>query len=312
MALARALDERLWILNRAGRAAFVISGQGHEGAQIGVVAAMRAGHDWMAPYYRSIAAVLAFGMTPREVMLAQFARAADPGSGGRQMPSHYGHAGRNIYTGSSPVGTQSLHAVGLALAAQLRGTDQVAVAMFGEGTSNQGDVHEALNFAAIHRLPFVLVVENNGYSISVPSTKELALPDVAARAAGYGIPGVIVDGRDVLGCYAAAKEAIDRARRGEGPTLIEAKVTRMTSHSSDDQESKYRSADDLQDAKAHDPVPRYAQLLRDAGILTAELEATYAAEIKAAVEDATDWAEAQPDPEPESGLLHVYGSGPLS
>ncbi len=205
VALARAVDERMWVLNRAGRIPFVISGQGHEGAQVGITAALRQGHDWIAPFYRSIATCLTFGMTARDLMLAQYAKATDPSSGGRQMPGHYGHPQQHLLSVSSPVATQILHAVGIALAARIRGTDQVAMTFMGEGSSNQGDVHEALNFAAIHHLPFVFVVENNGYAISVPTTKQLPLPDVAARAAGYGIPGVVVDGSDVLACYAAAR-----------------------------------------------------------------------------------------------------------
>ncbi len=306
VALARAIDERMWVLNRAGRVAFVISGQGHEGAQVGIVAALRPGHDWMVPYYRSVAAVLAFGMSPREIMLGQYAKAADPSSGGRQMPSHYGGAAYNILSSSSPVATQILHAAGIALAAKVRGTDQVAITFMGEGSSNQGDVHEGLNFAAIQRLPMILVVENNGYAISVPSAKELALPDVAARAAGYGIPGVVVDGSDVLGAYRAARDAVARARAGDGPTLIEAKVTRLTAHSSDDQQTKYRSAEELAAERARDPLPRFREQLVVAGILTPEIEATQAEEIRRIVEDATDFAEAQPDPTPESALLHVY------
>ena len=168
VALARAVDERMWILNRAGRIPFVISGQGHEGAQVGLAWPLRRGTDWIAPFYRSIATCLAFGMTARDLMLAQYAKASDPGSGGRQMPGHYSSAEHNLVSVSSPVATQILHAVGIALAAKIRGTDQVAVAIMGEGSSNQGDVHEALNFAAIHRLPFVFIVENNGYAISVP------------------------------------------------------------------------------------------------------------------------------------------------
>jgi 2-oxoisovalerate dehydrogenase E1 component alpha subunit len=306
VALARAIDERMWVLNRAGRVAFVISGQGHEGAQVGIVAALRPGQDWMVPYYRSVAAVLAFGMTPREIMLAQYAKAADPSSGGRQMPGHYGGAAHNILSSSSPVATQILHAVGIALAAKVRRTDQVAITFMGEGSSNQGDVHEGLNFAAIQRLPVILVVENNGYAISVPSSKELALPDVAARAAGYGIPGVVVDGADVLGAYRAARDAVVRARAGEGPTLIEAKVTRLTAHSSDDQQTKYRTAEELASERARDPLPRFREQLATAGILTPELESAYAEEIRGIVEDATDFAEAQPDPTPESALRFVY------
>jgi 2-oxoisovalerate dehydrogenase E1 component alpha subunit len=306
LALARALDERMWVLNRSGRAPFVISGQGHEGAQVGIAWPLRRDHDWVAPFYRSIATCLAVGMTPRELMLAQYAKASDPSSGGRQMPGHYGHAARHVVSVSSPVATQILHATGIALAARIRGLDQVAMAIMGEGSSNQGDVHEALNFAAIHRLPFVFVVENNGYAISVPSAKELAVQDVAVRAAGYGIPGVVVDGTDVLACYAASREAVDRARRGDGPTLIEAKVTRLTGHSSDDQQTKYRSEADLEEGRAHDPLPIFRAQLRAAGVLPVGLERSLDAEIAALVEDATAHAEAEPDPDPFTATDHVF------
>jgi 2-oxoisovalerate dehydrogenase E1 component alpha subunit len=306
VALARAVDERMWILNRAGRAPFVISGQGHEGAQVGLAWPLRAGHDWVAPYYRSIATCLAFGMTARDLMLAQYAKAVDPSSGGRQMPGHYGSPEHHIVSVSSPVATQILHAVGIALAAKIRKLDQVAVAIMGEGSSNQGDVHEALNFAAIHKLPFVFIVENNGYAISVPAAKELSVKDVASRASGYGMPGVIVDGTDVLACYAAAREAIDRARAGGGPTLIEAKVTRLTAHSSDDQQTKYRSEDDLAEGLTHDPLPIFRQQLREARVLTDDIEKAMTAELAAIVEDATDHAESEPDPDPFTAVDHVY------
>jgi 2-oxoisovalerate dehydrogenase E1 component subunit alpha len=304
--LARSVDERMWILNRAGRIPFVISGQGHEGAQVGITWPLRKGHDWVAPFYRSIATCLTFGMSPRDIMTAQYATAGDPSSGGRQMPGHYGDRRNNLVSVSSPVATQILHAVGIALAAQIRRTDQVAMTFMGEGSSNQGDVHEGLNFAAIHRLPFVLVVENNGYAISVPSTKELAVADVADRASGYGIPGVVVDGADVLACYAAAREAVERARSGLGPTLIEAKVTRLTAHSSDDQQTKYRSEEELTADRAHDPVPRFREQLQAAGVLTEAEEARITAEVKAAVDDATDHAEAEPDPDPRGATKWVF------
>lgn len=307
VALARAVDERMWILNRAGRIPFVISGQGHEGAQVGLAWPLRRGTDWIAPFYRSIATCLAFGMTARDLMLAQYAKASDPGSGGRQMPGHYSSAEHNIVSVSSPVATQILHAVGIALAAKIRGTDQVAVAIMGEGSSNQGDVHEALNFAAIHRLPFVFIVENNGYAISVPVERQVSVKDVAMRAAGYGIPGVVVDGTDVLACYAAGREAVDRARGGGGPTLIEAKVTRLTAHSSDDQQTKYRSEVDLAQGRSHDPLPIFRAQLREAGVLTDAIEAALAEEIAALVEDATEFSEAEPDPDPATGMDWVFG-----
>ncbi len=306
MTLARALDERAWILNRSGRVHFVISAQGHEGAEAGACAALVPGRDWLVPYYRSMTAVLAFGMTPREIMLLQFGKAADPGSGGRQMPAHYGHAGRQVFTSSSPVGTQALHAAGLALASKLRGLGQVTLTMMGEGSSNQGDVHEALNFAGIHRLPMILLVENNGYAISVPAEREIAVQDLAVRAAGYGMPGVTVEGTDVIGCYLAMRDAVARALAGEGATFIEAKVARLTGHSSDDQQSKYRSAEELGALTAGDPIPAFGHELRAAGVIDAAWEAATAAEIRAIVDDATDFAEASPEPDPATLTRHVY------
>lgn len=306
VALARAVDERMWILNRAGRIPFVISGQGHEGAQVGIAWPLQRHSDWIAPYYRSIATCLAFGMTARDILMAQYAKASDPSSGGRQMPGHYGNAENNLLSLSSPVATQMLHAVGIALAAKIRGIGQVAMTAMGEGSSNQGDVHEGLNFAAIHRLPFILVIENNGYAISVPAAKELAVENVADRAAGYGIPGVVVDGSDVLACYRVAKAAVDRARRGDGPTLIEAKVIRLTAHSSDDQQTKYRPAQELEELRARDALPRFRDQLREARVLTDDLEARIAAEMTAEVDAATDFAESQPDPDPSTAMRWVF------
>jgi 2-oxoisovalerate dehydrogenase E1 component alpha subunit len=245
-------------------------------------------------------------MSPRDILTAQYATANDPSSGGRQMPGHYGSREHNLVSVSSPVATQLLHAVGIALAAKIRGTGQVAMTTMGEGSSNQGDVHEGLNFAAIHKLPFVFVVENNGYAISVPAARQVSVPNVADRASGYGIPGVVVDGNDVLACYAAAREAVDRARAGEGPTLIEAKVIRLTAHSSDDQQTKYRSEEELAEEKTKDCVPVFRTRLRDAGILTDEIEENLAAEIKGIVDEATDYAEAQPDPDPATAMRYVF------
>ena len=310
MAVARAVDERMWILNRAGKIPFVISGQGHEGAQVALAYALKQGHDWMVPYYRSVASLITFGMSPREIMLAQFARGVDPSSGGRQMPGHYGIVARNILSVSSPVATQLLHATGIAWAAKLRKSDVVTITYIGEGSSNQGDFHEGLNFAGVHKLPCIYVVENNGYAISVPMALQSAVPDIAIRGAGYAMPGVIIDGIDVLGCHRAGREAIDRARRGEGPTLIEAKVTRLTAHSSDDQQTKYRSAEELESEKGRDPLPVFRQQLRDAGMLDDESEAAMVAEARKVVEDATDWAESQADPDPATAQRHVYADMP--
>src|SRR6476619_3276181 len=310
VALARAVDERMWVLNRAGRIPFVISGQGHEGAQVGIAWAFERGHDWIAPLYRSIATCLTFGMSARDIMTAQYATASDPSSGGRQMPGHYGSHEHNLVSVSSPVATQLLHAVGLALAAKIKKTGQVALTIMGEGSSNQGDVHEGLNFASIHKLPFIFIVENNGYAISVPLARQVAGSSVADRAAGYDMPGVTVDGSDVLACYAASRDAVARARAGDGPTLIEAKVTRLTAHSSDDQQTKYRSEEELAAERGHDALPRFRQQLHDAGVLTDEIEASLAADIKAQVHDATEYAESQPDPDPATATRYVYADEP--
>ncbi len=310
MVIARAVDERMWILNRAGKIPFVISGQGHEGAQVGLAFGLKKGHDWMVPYYRSVASLMTFGMSPREIMLAQFARGVDPSSGGRQMPGHYGIRERNILSVSSPVATQILHATGIAWAAKLRKQDVVTITYLGEGSSNQGDFHEALNFAGIHKLPVIYVVENNGWAISVPMSMQSAVQDIAIRGAGYNMPGIIVDGADVLNCYAEGRAAIDRARNGQGPTLIEAKVMRLTAHSSDDQQTKYREADEMESEKARDPLPRFRDQLREAGMLDDAIEAQVLADSRKVVEDATEWAEVQVDPDPATAQRYVYDKEP--
>jgi 2-oxoisovalerate dehydrogenase E1 component alpha subunit len=306
MLLARAVDERMWLMQRAGKIAFIISGQGHEGAQVGTSWPMRRGQDWMAPFYRSIASAMTFGMGAEDIITAHLAKADDVSSGGRQMPGHYGGARYNIVSLSSPVGTQVLHAVGIAMGAWVRGDDVVTMTQFGEGTSNQGEIHEAMNFAGVHRLPVIFVCENNGYAISVPLDRQVAGGSVAARAAGYGMPGVVVDGGDVLACYAAAKEAHERARRGEGPTLIEARVVRLTSHSSDDDQRRYRDPTEVEHLKELDPIPMFAAELHATGTLTDEIDEAIKAEVKAEINEATKRAEARPEPTSDDAHARVY------
>jgi 2-oxoisovalerate dehydrogenase E1 component alpha subunit len=306
---ARAVDERMWLMQRAGKIAFIISGQGHEGAQVAISWPLRRNQDWMAPYYRSIASAMTFGMSAEDIITAHLAKGDDVSSGGRQMPGHYGGAAYNIVSLSSPVGTQVLHAVGIAMGAWVRGDDVVAMTSFGEGTSNQGEVHEAMNFAGVHKLPVIFVCENNGYAISVPLDKQVGGGRVAIRAEGYGFPGVTVDGGDVLGCYAAAREAHERAQRGEGPTLIEARVVRLTSHSSDDDQRRYRDPAEVEALKGQDPLAIFSSELHELGILGDEREAEMRAEAKAAINDASQRAEARPDPDPATAHLHVYAEG---
>ena len=306
MRLARAVDERMWLINRQGRAPFVISCQGQEGAQVGTAAALRPGYDWVAPYYRDAGVVLWFGMTARDQMLSFFARREDPNSGGRQMPGHFGRRRLHIVTGGSPVATQLLHAAGVALASKQRHEDAVTNVYFGEGSASQGDTHEAMNFASIHKLAVVFICENNGYAISVPQSRQMAIANLADRAAGYGFPGVVVDGNDVLACYEVARQAVARARDGDGPTLIEAKTYRFTAHSSDDDDKRYRKAEEVAIWRQKDPIQRYAGYLRDAGTLTDPVEAEITERVTQQVDDATAYAEQAPDPTPDDLTTFVY------
>jgi len=309
IALARAIDERMWVLQRAGMVSFVISGQGHEGAQVGVMAAIDQDRDWLVPFYRSLAACLVKGMSPRDLMLGLFAREGDPSSGGRQMPAHWAHQKHKILSTSSPVGTQYLHAVGIAYAAKLRGTGEVCVTSIGEGGTSQGDWHEAMNFAGIHKLPVLFMVENNRYAISVPLRLQMGVPDVAVRAAGYGFPGVVVDGSDVLACYAAAAGAVRRARAGEGPTLIECKVERLTAHSSEDRQEKYRPTNDIEASRSKDALVVFKHYLEQVGVMDEARYIEIHNRIKAEVNDATDFAEATPWPDPATVTRNVFFEG---
>jgi 2-oxoisovalerate dehydrogenase E1 component alpha subunit len=308
MLLARSLDERMWLLNRQGKAPFVISCQGHEAIQVGVCAAMTREKDWYLPYYRDLAMMVYLGMTPREVMMQHFARRGEPNSGGRQMPGHYGYKRLHVLTGSSPVATQLCHSVGCALASKMKKTDEVTVVSFGEGATSKGDWHESLNLAGIHNLPVIFLCENNQYAISVPVPLQVAGHSVAARAHGYGIAGVEVDGTDVLAVYEAAREAVARARRGDGPTLFEAKTYRLTAHSSDDNDRTYRSREEVEEWKAKEPLPKIRQYLLDNKVATEDELADIKKRIDAEVNDATDYAEALPSPDPAETLLHVYAT----
>ena len=225
MLLSRAVSIRQRMLQRMGKGAITYSGEGHEAAQVGSAYALRPGQDWIFSYYRDVAVVLTIGMTARDVLMSFFARGEDISSGGRNMPSHFSHPELRIVSEGAPVATQVPHAVGTAFAAKLRGPDEVSIVYFGDGATSKGDTHEAMNFAGIHRLPVIFFCENNQYAISVHVSKQMALENVSLRAQGYGFPGLTVDGNDILAVYQASKEAVDRARSGDGPTFVEAKTS---------------------------------------------------------------------------------------
>jgi len=306
MLTARAVDQKAWNLSRSGKVRFIIPGQGQEGCQVGSAWAIRAGHDIVLPYYRDFGVVLTLGMTAHEVMLAVLARPDDPNSGGRQMPNHWGCSRLNIITGSSPIGTQFPHAAGLAMASRLRGDDRVTVAYFGEAGASKGDFHEALNVAGIRRLPTVFVCENNGYAISVEMDQQSAVENVADRASSYGFPGVVVDGNDPLAVYAATREAVERARSGGGPTLVECKTYRLMPHTSDDDDRRYRSAEEVASWWEKDPLPRFRRYLTEAGVLSDTEADQLEMETRAGVNEATARAEAAPTASPDDALTRVY------
>jgi 2-oxoisovalerate dehydrogenase E1 component alpha subunit len=240
MLLSRRLDERAWILHRQGKIAFHISGIGHEAAQVGAAFALKRGHDWVVPYYRDLALMLAFGMTPLDFMLSLMGKKGEPTSGARQMPSHWSLREANVVSHSSPVATQTPHASGIGLAIRMRGDDAVVLTSIGEGSTSQGEWYEGVNWAAVHKLPVIFMVENNVYAISVHQDQQMAVESVADKARGLGLLGISVDGLDPIVVFEAVSAAADRAREGVGPTVLEVKVSRMTPHSSDDDDRSYR------------------------------------------------------------------------
>ena len=309
MHMQRLLENRGFQLNRQGKIPFASASEGHEAVQAGAAMAFSRGKDVLAPYYRDLGLALGIGLTPLEVMLSLFARKADH-SQGRQFPHHYASKRLGLQTISSIIAAQLPHAVGAAYAFKLRKeTDRAVLATFGDGCTSEGEWHEALNFAAIHSLPIVFLCENNEWAISTPLSLQMGQPDVAKRAEGYGIPGVIVNGMDPLACYAAIHAALEAARAGKGPTLVEAKCYRFLSHTTDDDDRTYRSHDEVAQRRKEDPVPRFGELLIAQGIITpADLESLKQS-ILAEANQATDQAEAMEYAAPASLYENVYADG---
>jgi len=306
MVRARRTDERTWVLHRQGKIAFHISGIGHEGIQVGAAYAMRRGHDYAQLYYRDLAFAMALGYTPHDFMLSIFGKAGEPTSGARQMPSHFSSRALGMLSSSSPVATQVPQAAGAALASKLRGEDRVTVVTLGEGSTSEGDFYEGLNWAGVHKLPLVCVVQNNIYAISVPVHMQMAVPNVADRAPMFGIAGAIVDGNDVLASYRVMSEAIQRARAGGGATLVEAKTYRPVPHSSDDDDRMYRTRDEVEAWKQRDPILRFEVYLRERGLLDDEANEEIEMRIRQEVDEAQAAAEAAPYPPAEDALFPLF------
>ncbi len=303
MLLTRRIDDRMFALQRQGRAAFVLGSSGHEAVQVASTFALDPERDWVLPYYRDMGVALGWGFTPLEVFLAVFAKRDDPFSGGRQLPSHWSDPDRNVFTQSSVIGTQFPHATGIAHGLKTRGEGGVAVVYGGEGATSEGDWHEAMNWAGIHDLPLICVIENNQYAISVPSEEEVA-GQIADRAIGYGFAGHLIDGNDPFQVLATMQEAVARARSGEGPTLIEAETYRYYAHTSDDNDTLYRSRDEVERWRKKDPVARLKQYLIESRMLTEAREAEIDNEVIEVLARAVEEAEASPNP--DHPVSHVY------
>ena len=295
MLLGRRFDERMLRLQRQGRIGTFAPIKGQEAAQIGSVATLRR-TDWMVPSFRETAAMLWRGWTMEKVLLffAGYLEGGQPAPDQRDLPI------------CIPVGTQLPHAVGLAYAAQYRGDDVVVMVYCGDGAPSEGDFHEAMNFAGVWHLPLVFLVQNNQWAISIPLKKQTHSRTIAQKALAYGFPGLQVDGNDLLAVYAASREAVERARRGDGPSLIECVTYRLGMHTTSDDPTKYRSAEEVQAWERKDPLTRFGAYLQKRNLLDGGLEEQIDAEIARAVQS----FEAVGPADPLGMFDHAYATRP--
>lgn len=308
MILSRTIDHKVMNLIKQGKAHFHIAGAGHEAIQVACGLAMMKRIDWAFPYYRDMCFSLTVGVKPEDVLLSFLAKEDDPFTGGRQMPCHWASKEFNIPTQSSPTGTQFLQAVGAALSLRKQGINGVVYASSGEGTTSEGEFHEAVNWAAREKLPVVFVIQNNKWAISVPVKNQTAGKNASVLEMMKGYENLLrleVDGTDFLQSHAIAQSAFKYARNGNGPVLIEAHVVRLFSHSSSDDQKKYRPQDSLQKDLQKDPIELFSNLLIKKEILTEQSLNEFKKEIQNHVNEAADWALKQPDPKAENAIRFV-------
>ena len=306
---SRLLDTKMLVLLKQGKLFFHIGCSGHEVAQIAVALALKPGYDWAYPYYRDLGFALQFGYTIEEVLLEAMHREGGPSSRGFAMSAHYGRKASRIVAQSSPTGTQYLQAVGTALGASKEGKDEVVYVSSGEGATSEGEFHEAIHWASRARLPVIFFVQNNKYAISVPVKDQVAGGSVCGIVAGYeGLARHRIDGGDFPALFDIASAAVGRARRGEGPSLIEADTVRLLPHSSSDDQRKYRDAGELENDRLNDPIPRLEKTLVAAGILTDDDIPAIRGEIQQRIDKAAEWVEGQPLPVPDELERHVYSA----
>jgi len=304
MVRARAIDTRMLALQRQGRIGFYGTCRGQEAATVGSGAAI-GDQDWVFPALREGVVLLMRGFSMEQYMGQLVGCALDP-THGRQMPCHFSSREHRFVSLSSVIGTQISQAMGAAWGAKIKGDKTVVVGYMGDGATSSTDFHAALTFGAVHKVPAVFVCQNNQWAISVPFSKQTASDGIASKAEAYGMPGVAVDGNDVLAVYRVTLEAIDRARAGEGPTLIEAITYRQEGHSSSDDPTRYRDADVHEEWMKKDPIRRYRTYLELEGLVTEELDREIEAEAKAAVNEAIAVAEKSPPPDIATLFTDVY------
>lgn len=308
MTLVRLLDTRLMNLQRQGRIGFYGVSTGEEAAVIGSGYALKP-EDWVFPALRQGGVALMRGM-PLSVYIAQCYGNALDVQKGRQMPCHYAYKAANFVAWSSCIGTQLPHAVGAAWAARFKGDPIVVMAYLGDGASSEGDFHVALNFAGVFKVPVVFFCQNNQWAISVPFSRQTASEGIAVKAQAYGFEGVRVDGNDVLAVYKVAQKAVERAREGGGPTLIEAVTYRLGGHSSSDDPTRYRDPQEVERWQRRDPLIRFRRYLESRGLWSEKKEIQLQEKLHEEISRAIQEAEAAPPPPIETLIEDVYAEPP--
>jgi pyruvate dehydrogenase E1 component alpha subunit len=307
MLLVRIMDDRMMRLQRQGRLGFYMKSVGEEASHFSVYPLRMS--DWVFPSYREQGAWFWRGYTVEQFINQLYGNEKDPIKG-RQMPVHHSDREHNLVSISSPVGTQIPQATGAAYAARVQKTGGVAMVFFGEGTSSTGDFHVGLNFAGVLEAPVVFICRNNGWAISVPLSRQTAAKTFASKAVGYGMPGVLVDGNDILAVIQVATEAVERARAGDGPTLIEARTYRVQGHSSSDDPSVYRDPDEPAEWELKDPLKRFRTYLKSKGVWSEKLEAEISARHNDEITRVLEASEALSPPPVESIFDDVYETMP--
>lgn len=309
MVLVRRLNERLLLLQRQGRIGFCVDSSGHEACQIGSAFALTK-EDWLFPYYRDAGMCLVKGLSMKALMDHVFANADDSSSLGRQLNVHWSSREYNIVSSSSCVASRLAHAVGTAYAMKYKNDKLVCLTTFGDGSTSQGEFHEALNFAGVWKAPVIFLCENNQYAISLPGRNQTASQSIAIKAEAYGFEGVQVEGNDILAVYKATRAAVDKARNGEGPTLIEAVTYRQGGHSSSDDPTRYRDKDELEYWKTKDPIRLFKVYLEKKGLLNDREEAKILESADNELTAAIRESEKTPKPDPKTLFTDVYSEMP--